>query len=69
MEFIIKDKETLLAEEHEHDCAALARDAVEFIVSRCSSVQNVGFRGFTDLENEIYGWLYEHAIFDDSETS
>jgi hypothetical protein len=55
----------VIAAEHEHECAMLASDAAEFIVGKLAATKGLGFRGTTALENEIYGWLYEHAIFDD----
>jgi len=54
-----------IADEREHDCSALAADAIKFILDEIVGTKNTGYRGTTDLENEIYGWLWEHAVFDE----
>ena len=52
-------------DEREHECAALAAEAVNFIVGKLAGTRNIGFRGTHGLENEIYGWLWDHAVFED----
>jgi len=52
-------------DERAHECAALAKQTVDWMVARLGAVKGTGFRGTSDIENELYGWLYEHAMFKD----
>jgi len=53
------------ADEREHACAGLSKEVTSWLISRLAGIKGVGFRGTSDLETEIYGWLWEHAIFED----
>ena len=57
--------EAMTEDEREHECAALAKQTVDWMVARLGAVKGTGFRGTSDIENELYGWLYEHAMFKD----
>lgn len=50
-------------DEREHECNKLARETVKFIIGRLGGTHGTGFRGTTDLEGEIWSWLWDHAIF------
>ena len=52
-------------EEREHECANLAKQTVKDMVERLGGTKGTGYRRTTDIENELYGWLYEHAIFEE----
>jgi len=50
-------------DEREKRCDDISREAADWIVSKIDGIRAVGYRGTTDLENEIYGWLMTHAVF------
>lgn len=52
-------------DEREHECSALASEMIEFMHNKLAATKGTGYRGTQDLELAIYGWLWEHAIFED----
>jgi hypothetical protein len=55
--------------EREDRCSELSAKAAEWIVDQLEGTWNTGWRGTDDLENAIYGWLVDHAIFRKSDTA
>lgn len=50
-------------DEFEEKCDDLAKRAAEWIMEQLEGARGLGFRGTSDLESDIYGWLIDHAIF------
>jgi hypothetical protein len=51
------------ADIREDKASDLSGKAAEWILDQLAGTYNTGWRGADDLENEIYGWLIDHAIF------
>ena len=47
----------------EEAASKLSREATEFLIDKLESTKGTGFRGTTDLENDIYCWILSHGIF------
>ncbi len=56
-------------EAHELRCDELSRKAARNIYGELSGIKGTGHRGLTELEGAIYGWLMDHAVFDDRRVS